>query len=1117
MDFTTRYQKLNQQQQLAVDTIDGPVMVVAGPGTGKTELLSMRAANILRRTDTLPENILCLTFTESGASSMRERLKSIIGKDAFKVAIHTFHSFGTEIINQNGEFFYHGANFRAADELSSYEILRGIFDELEYTSPLASKMNDEYTYLRDTLIVISELKKSGLESHELLAILDKNDQLLNEVETDFSEVFASRLSKTTIESLRPLIATVRSADVPLDIPTITPLAPIIADTLAEAVSEADEQNSTKPITAWRNAYMKKDATGTFVFKTRERQAKLRAVSAIYQAYLDRMEAAELYDFDDMILKVVNAMKNEPELRFNLQEKHQYIMVDEFQDTNLAQMRILHYLTDNEVSAGRPDILAVGDDDQAIYSFQGADVSNIMNFRHMYDDVKVITLVDNYRSSAPILEASRSIIIQGGQRLETLIEGINKQLTAHRPADDAAVTLREYATSADERHDLVQSIKRQIDAGTRPCDIAVLARRHHEITRLLPYFAKAGVDVNYERRDNVLDIAPIIVLEQTAKVLIALSKGEHDLANSLLPEMMSHPAWGFDTNDIWKLSLSSYKERVGWLERMLVMPQFTPFANWLIEQSVRIAHDPLEQSIDAIIGSPHLETADSTTAEVDTEADDDAFAEEAPAPAYVSPLYDFFFSDELREKKPAEYLLFLEALRTIRAKLRDYRPEDTPKLTTLIEFIDLHRNLGSAITSIRVSADGETGGVNLMTAHKSKGLEYDTVYVIGAIDTAWGERVRSRSRLIGYPENLPLAPVGDSLDERLRLFFVAMTRAKRQLVLSYGLHDDSGKDTLAASFLIGTPLTPEPINMDHNAETEQQAIEAQWYDRLLVLPAASMKELLASTLENYKLSVTHLNNFLDVSRGGPQTFLINNLLRFPQAMGPAAAYGSAIHAALQKAHSHLTATKERKPIEGVLQDFETLLKDMRMTPEDYETYLQKGTDALHGFLSQYYDTFSPSQKVELNFNGQQVVIGEARLSGALDLVDINKEEKTIAITDYKTGKGSNSWSGKTDYEKIKLHKYKQQLMFYQLLVENSRDYRNLNVTRCCLQFVELDKVGECPVLEAEFSREELDTFQELIDAVWKRIVSLDLPDVSSYDQSYKGMLAFEQDLLTSIDK
>ena len=142
-EFEKRYRNLNEGQKQAVDTIDGPVMVVAGPGTGKTELLSVRVANILSKTDVLPSNILCLTYTESGAHAMRERLAGLIGADAYKVAIHTFHSFGTEIINTNGEYFYQGAHFRPADELSSYEVLQAIFEKLPHDNPLAAKMNAE--------------------------------------------------------------------------------------------------------------------------------------------------------------------------------------------------------------------------------------------------------------------------------------------------------------------------------------------------------------------------------------------------------------------------------------------------------------------------------------------------------------------------------------------------------------------------------------------------------------------------------------------------------------------------------------------------------------------------------------------------------------------------------------------------------------------------------------------------------------------------------------------------------------------------------------------------------------------------------------------------------------
>lgn len=1106
MDFSSRYQKLNTAQKQAVDHIDGPVLVVAGPGTGKTELLSMRAANILRQTDTLPENILCLTFTESGAAAMRERLSQIIGKDAFRVAIHTFHSFGTEIINQNAEYFYHGAHFRAADELSSYELLRGIFDELPYDNPLAGKMNSEYTHLADTLTVIGELKKSGLTSDELLAIRDANELVMDTVESEISNLFAARISKATAEQLAPVATRIALIDQPALPVGIVSLAAALSLDIAHAVDAAIDTNSTKPITAWRNKWLEKDTKGAFIFKDRKRHAKLRAISFIYYQYLSRMQQAELYDFDDMILRVVHAMEVFPDLRFNLQEKHQYIMVDEFQDTNLAQMRILYNLTNNEMSEGRPNVMAVGDDDQAIYSFQGADISNILGFEQTYRGVEVITLTDNYRSAESILTAARSVIVQGGDRLETTIETVNKQLTAHQAEKGSGVSLLEFESISDERRAIVQSIAERIRAGQPAETIAVLARRHHELAKLLPYFSDENIAVNYERQDNVLDIPPVIALESIARLVVAIYEKRHDDAEELLPEVMSHPAWGFSPESVWQLSLAAHGAHMGWMAAMATRPEFVPFHKWLVEAASRVSHVPLEQLIDYLLGGRRALQADQATEETDT-------IEQPEDKEFTSPLFGYFFSDEKLETQPDEYLVYLEALRTLRGKLRDYQPEETPTLQTFIAFIDLHRELGSRIASLRPHTDTGLHAVQLMTAHKSKGLEFDSVYVIGAIDTAWGERVRSRSRLISYPENLPLSPSGDSLDERLRLFFVAMTRAKQDLVISYSLNDENSKATLGASFLLASSLQPvHQAGKDSPQELIRDA-ERRWYEPLVHLSRDTMLTLLQPTLQNYKLSVTHLNNFLDVTQGGPQGFLISNLLRFPQAMSPNAAYGSAIHSTLQRAHAHLVATKQQRPVEDILRDFETSLRSQHLTTEDFEHFNQRGSDVLSSFLAQKYSTFTTSQKVELNFAGQQARIGEARLTGALDLVDIDTKNRTMAVTDYKTGKPSVSWQGKTDYEKIKLHKYRQQLMFYKLMVERSRDYSNYTVEKGILQFVEPTPGGDITALELSFTSEELEDFSKLIEAVWRHIITLDLPETDSYEQSYKGMLAFEQDLLT----
>jgi DNA helicase-2/ATP-dependent DNA helicase PcrA len=1109
MDFSTRYRKLNEKQKEAVDTIDGPVMVIAGPGTGKTELLSMRAANILKKTDTLPENILCLTFTESGAAAMRERLSQIIGMDAYKIAIHTFHSFGTEVINHNNEFFYGGASFKAADDLSCYELMNAIFDGLDYSNPLASKMNGEYTHLRDAVTAISELKKSGLTSDELLVLLDANDEVMDNIEPLLQPIFAGRIGKTTASQLDGTLSTIMQSDKKIPLPGFISLARIIADSLKTAIETAEAENSTKAITAWRNVWFKKNEKGDFVFKARDRQIKLRAVSYVYYQYLVRMQELQLFDFDDMILRVVHAMEVFPELRFNLQERFQYIMVDEFQDTNMAQMRILRNLTNNEANADRPNILVVGDDDQAIYSFQGADVGNINGFRELYAQTKLITLVDNYRSTNTILSHAREVITLGTDRLENHIEGLNKTLTPHHKAA-TSVSLVELPTNSDERFWVVDAISKSIKAGTDPCDIAVIARRHHELEALLPYFAKAGISVNYERRDNVLDLEIIQLVEHIAQILVALFEKRHEDADAQLPKLLAHPAFGFAPIDIWKLSLSARNNHQKWMEVMAVTPLFVPLHTWLVAQSQALAHDPLEIMLDRIIGlPPEREESDS----IYDDASDEA--EKTKVPKFISPLFQYFFSQQKLQSVPDAYLSYLEALRTIRTKLRDYQPNDTPTLQSFLEFIRLHRQLGSAITSVRPKSERIQTAVNLMTAHKSKGLEFNTVYIVGAIDSAWGERVRTRSRLVGYPENLPLTPSGDTFDERLRLFFVAMTRAKNHLTISYSLTDDSGKGTLRASFLHDGVWKPISNNQATTLDTLVQAAELAWYQPLVRPLHATMKELLTPHLETYKLSSTHINNFLDVTRGGPQSFLLNNILRFPQAMSPSASYGSAIHASLQRAHAHVSATGQARPLEDILHDFEENLRATHMNELELATYLQKGIDALTAFLAQKQSTFVSTQRTELSFARQGVHIGEAKLTGSLDLVDIDEENRSLIVTDYKTGKPARDWSGKTDYEKIKLHKYRQQLMFYQLLTSNSRDFSKYTFEKGMLQFVEPTLNGDIVHLEAQFTRDELETFTKLLTAVWQHITTLNLPDTNSYEPSYKGILAFEQDLLDGV--
>lgn len=1089
MNFRERLKNLNSAQKEAVDKIDGPLLVVAGPGTGKTELLSMRAANILQKTDTSPENILCLTFTDSGVTAMRERLSEIIGSTGYKISVHTFHSFSTEIINQNREFFYRGSDFSPADEIASREILTEIFESLDYSNPLASKLNDEFTYLEDTKSAISELKRAGLTSDELITIINSNEDILDTVEHDLAKIFSDGISLKLADALAPIakrVATLKAMKLPSG---ITPLINNLSLSIAHTVDEAVSTGKTNAITKWRNTWLEKDTEGNFVFKSRKRHSKLRSIAYIYFSYITQMEKRALFDFDDMILNVVHAMEVFPDLRYNLQEKYQYIMVDEYQDTNLAQLRILNNLTLNHLNNNQPNIMAVGDDDQAIYSFQGADVSNIHRFRESYPKTKTIVLTENYRSSQNILDKSRQVITQGESRLEDTMQ-ISKQLTSSQPT--GSIKLIESPSVIDERYFIASEIKSLLKKGQKPNDIAVIARKHQELINLVPYLTAFDIPVSYEKRDNVLEHEEIKTLRLMSVIIISLFSGDHDEVNSLLPELLAHPMFNIPANSLFQISLTSYKDHTLWIETLLKNDTLKDLANWLVTLSKQVPYTPLETMLDIFAG-------------IDVE----------PNSNFVSPFKDYYLSEEKLKKSPNIYIDIIESLRSIRAVIRDYRPGQELFIADFMECIDTYTQAKIPIMSTRTNFDPQST-INLLTAHKSKGLEFKTVFIIGAVDSTWGEKFRNRSRLISYPENLLITPNSNSYSERLRLFYVAMTRAKQNLIISFAKLNDSGKEQMMASFLSDLKLTvTRSTNNIASAKNKPIIEEISWNDKLPEIDSKDLKTILKPILENYRLSATHLNTYLNIVEKGPHDFLLNCLLHFPSAKNAHMIYGNAIHRALQRAHLHLLKTGVKRPIEDSLGDFIKELEKERMSQTDIEFFKKRGADNLKKFLDSDSAKFNRDQKPELDFRYQDSLVGEAKITGIMDLVEINDQK--ITITDYKTGKPSTSWKGKSEVEKIKLHNYEHQLMFYQLLSENSKDYKKFDFEESVLMFVEPDDSDQFHSLHSIHSKTELIRFEKLVQAVWQSITRLDFPDTSKFSKNYKGILEFEDYLVDNLDK
>ena len=254
--FKESYKNLNLKQKEAVDSIDGPVMVVAGPGSGKTQILALRIANILDKTDIPPNGILCLTFTDAAAVNMLNRLKSIIGVDAYKVNIFTFHSFGTNIISRYPEYFFNQANLSPADELVQREIMTKIFELLDHRNPFSSFHPEEgYVFLKDALDRISQLKRAGITPQEYDLIVEHNFKILEIINNSIKEIFKDRLSVSIFPKIEKVISDWEKIDIsnfPDDY--FHPISLNFISTLGKALDEAKSLNKTTPIGEWKKKY-----------------------------------------------------------------------------------------------------------------------------------------------------------------------------------------------------------------------------------------------------------------------------------------------------------------------------------------------------------------------------------------------------------------------------------------------------------------------------------------------------------------------------------------------------------------------------------------------------------------------------------------------------------------------------------------------------------------------------------------------------------------------------------------------------------------------------------------------------------------------------------------------
>ena len=1100
-NFKQIYAQLNTSQKKAVDIIDGPLLVIAGPGTGKTQLLSARVANILEKTDTLPQNILCLTFTEAAAQNMRERLASFIGKEAYDVTISTYHTFGSDIIRRYPEFFEDTRLERAIDDLGKREILGSIVEKLPYDNPLKSTRY----HLGDLISTISELKRSLLTPESLRELATRNLHQINEISPEIAKIFEGIIRMPSkLDASRELFQQV--AAILSDYQTELPhdMATLAYSDLMQAITNAETDHSTKPLTAWKNGWLHKTVDNTFAFTDTRLSYKLEALATVLEQYHSMLEKQGLYDFDDMILRSIDALQNHDDLRFNLQEKYLYILLDEFQDTNAAQFRLVDLLTDNPVHEGRPNVMAVGDDDQAIYAFQGAEVSNMVAFANNYRNTSIINLTENYRSHHDILHTAHNIAEQIENRLHHQLENVNKTLQAASTTLPAQATIERHEFNAPNQENswVAEQVARLIASGVLPTGIAVLAPKHSYLEAIVPFLNAVQVPVSYEKRENILQTPIVIQLKSMVQLLIAIRNNDTALSNMLYPQVLSFACFEIAVPDIWQINWQRARreEQRSWAELAVDSPKLSSFIWFFQALALQLDIKTLESTLDVLIGTEPI-----IIGGVEQE--------------FVSPLKDYYFSSTAKESRPLEYFEVLSHLSVIRSKLREYQASQDEQLT-VVDFLDFfvkYEAAGQPLLNTHPIAQAEQS-VQLMTVYKAKGLEFEHVFLLSTVDNVWGNSARGNFNKLSLPANIKyIRHAGANEDERLRLLFVALTRAKVGLYLTSYLVNESGRKSTRLKFFdereqdsgaVEVMVLPEnrrsvKQTKQQGLKTESQSIELAWHAPHVQLQP-SLKSLLATRLERYQMSPTHLNTFIDMQWGGPEAFLLGTILRFPSAPTVDGEFGNAVHETLEWYQHQITKKETRPSNKDVVAYFSERLKTHYIPFSELENLTERGSRAISTYLTARGSMFKPEDMAEVNFRGEGVFVEDAHLAGNIDRMIIDKASKTITVVDFKTGASYAKW--KSD---LKLMKYRQQLYFYKLLIEGSHSYKDYRVEKGQLAFIEPDDNGTINTLEIEFDTEELADLKDLITAIWDRIITLDLPDSSKYDNSVKGSKEFIQ--------
>ena len=994
--FETLLKRLNTAQRTAVVQTEGPVLVLAGPGTGKTHILASRIGYILAETDTPPSGILCLTFTDAGVIAMRRRLLEIIGPTAHKVPVFTFHSFCNKVIQEHLELFGK-PELEPISDLQRVEIIRHILEELPIDHPLRRNKSDPFYYEKHLADLFSQMKSQDWSTgHVQQAISDYTDGL------PFREDFKYKRKSGTAQK---------------------------GDLMMHKIDHA-----------------------------KDKMQKLDAAAGLYDRYMQEMHRRQVYDFDDMILWVLRAFEKNEYLLRQYQEQYLYFLVDEYQDTNSAQNHILLHLIRYWES---PNIFIVGDDDQSIYEFQGARLRNLIDFHDAYQqELLLVVLEENYRSTQQILDSARTVIEHNEKRVVNLLKekGLTKYLQSKNPLlkkSTARPTLTTYANRLQEEADIVERIARLQESGCPLNEIAIITARHQQAANIVKLLGAKGIPYATNRRINILELPVISQLISLLEYVYAEFRQPYSAETTLFKLLYFH-FFNISPADIARLSFY-IRERKDLSWRHAIADETILLAAGILHPETFLKVSLcLESLIGDVVNQPLPQLVEHAINHS----------------GWLRYLYEL--PDRSQQLEIAgTFMDFVqsETRRHPQTTLRDL-------LRTFEQMQD--NQLRLSVQQQIVSAKG----VQILTAHASKGLEFRYVFIPDGTRDSWEPSTKTNSQRFGLPETLTYSGEEDALEARRRLFYVAVTRAKEYLYLSCSEKDYNGKPLERACFLdeISVAGTVETIT----GEVPAELAAAARYHLLLHTEAPQIQPVetdqVAAILEGFTLNLTAMSRYLDC----PLSFYFQHILHMPRVENEATVYGTAAHHALRRAFEKMLQDKQKvfPEVESFVRFFDQELERHKgqLLKDAFQRRQQQGRFYLPLYYEHHRDRWQQETQVELEI--RHVEFRGVPLEGYLDRVDFLGNGH-VRIVDYKTGVPDAKKTKGPSKNQPYGSNYWRQLLFYKILYEQYRPQQIAVAGE--ISFLDPDQKGEFITTTLPFTPEDVAIVADLITDTYRRIM------------------------------